>query len=283
MSVRTVASNDARSVARSRGLWATAAFLALLGALVAYTYTGFREPAPTMAVNALRRLTTVAGLLLPIVALVASYMAIAGERESGGIAFLLGLPNTRRDVFLGKVASRFAAVAVGVALFVLAAASITRTRFGLLQPLAALGIFGVTLAYGWVFVAIAVSLSATVRARSRAIAGSLGAYFVLVLLFLVPGLRLPGILRWIHESVLGLDPAPNLYGALTMVSPYVAYQKATNLAVPGDLEREVLRRSADAGPLPVYLEDWVGVVVLLLWIVVPLAIGLLRFEDGDVR
>lgn len=42
------------------------------------------------------------------------YRAIVGERESGSLKFLLGLPHTRRDVILGKLIGRVSTVTVAV-------------------------------------------------------------------------------------------------------------------------------------------------------------------------
>jgi hypothetical protein len=41
-------------------------------------------------------------LLIPLAALVAAYLSIAGERESGSIKFALSLPISRGDLVLGK-------------------------------------------------------------------------------------------------------------------------------------------------------------------------------------
>ena len=97
-------------------LWALATVLALLFAGIAYGFSGYALSATETVVELFKVLGMVLAFLLPIVALVATYMAIAGERESGGVKFLLGLPNSRRDVFLGKLASRLGVVTAGVAI-----------------------------------------------------------------------------------------------------------------------------------------------------------------------
>lgn len=285
MSIRTVAAKDFRSVSRSRALWAVATLLALLFAVIAYGYEGSRLAAATEAVQQLfGALAMVLALLVPIVAMVASYMAIAGARERGSIKFLLAFPNTRRDVFLGKLASRLLVVAAGVCFLFATAASVAVAKHGVFPAQVVLGLFAVSLVYGSVFVGIAVALSAAVASRSRAIAAAVGTYFVLVILYVVPGVRITALVRWLHTTMLGFDPNPNLYAAVTYTSPYIAFQKATNLVFPPGQRSRIFQRSGEAGAdLPIYLSDEFSLVFFAAWLVVPPVLGYLRFEQTDLE
>jgi len=229
-----------------------------------------------------KTLGTVFGLLLPIVALVASYMSIAGERESGGVKFLLGLPNTRRDVFVGKLASRLAVVTSGVTFMFVTATAVAVTRHGTLPVGTVLGVFSVSVLYAAVFVAIAVALSASVAERSRAIASSVGAYFLLVILYVIPGVSVAGIVRFLHQTMLGYERNVDLYNAVSYTSPFTAYRKAINLVVPAEMEQQVFRRMAEDATLPGYLGDEMSLLVFAVWLVGPLAIGYLRFKGADL-
>ncbi len=232
-------------------------------------------------------------VLLPVVALVASYLAIAGERESGGIKFLLSLPNTRRDVFLGKLASRLGIVAAGVCFMYIAAISVALTRHGALPAAVVFGTMLVTVVYGATFVSVAVSMSAAAASKSRAIAGAFGSYFVLVILYVFPVVQIPTMVRWVHTTILGAEPNPDLYNAVQYTSPYLAYRKATNLVLPADQRQRVFYSSLpeDFDPetmsfdaqLPVYLQDEFSVLVLAFWLVVPLAAGYWLFERSDLE
>ncbi|NHN43035.1 ABC transporter permease subunit [Halorubellus sp. JP-L1] len=283
MTLGDVATNDLTATSRSRGLWALATVLALLFAGIAYGFSGYQlSPAETV-----RALFSVLGMvlafLLPIVALVATYMAIAGERESGGVKFLLAFPNTRRDVFLGKLASRFLVVAAGLCFAFLAATTVAAAKHGVVLAGLVLGLLALSLAYAGAFVSIAISVSAAVATRSRAVTAAIGSYFLLVLLYVVPGVRITAIVRWFHTRMLGFEPNLDLYNAITFTSPYVAYRKATNLLLPPEQQASVFRRTADAtGALPWYLADEVALVVLAAWIVVPLALGYQRFSRADL-
>lgn len=282
MSVLTVAKKDFRGARRSRSLWAVATVLGLLTALIGYSFQAYQATATESAQRLFSQLVVLLMLLLPIVALVASYMSIAGERESGGIKFLLSVPNTRRDVLFGKFISRLAIVAAGVVFMFLTAAAGGYARNGVVPLALAAGVLGMTLLYGSVFVSIAVAVSSAVASRSRAIAAAVGSYFVFVLLFVVPGLSVFMIAQWFHTTLLGAEENLDLYNAVTYVSPLTAYRTGTNMFLPEGMEQRVFQRAADAGELPVYLSEEVSLLVFAVWLVVPLAIGYLRFEGADL-
>jgi len=282
MSAPDVARKDFLAASRSRSLWLVATLLGLLTTVVAYGYQGYRLGPRETVIQLFMTLGTVFALLLPIVALVASYMTIAGERESGGVTLLLGLPNSRHDVFLGKLLSRLAVVASGVTFMFVTATAMAVTRHGVLPLGTVLGVFAVSIVYTAVFVAIAVALSASVGARSRAIAASVGAYFLLVVLYVIPGVSVAGIVRFVHRTMLGFERNVNLYNAVTYTSPFTAYRKAINLVVPAGREQQVFRRMAENADLPAYLGDEVSLLVFAVWLVGPLAIGYLRFEGADL-
>lgn len=283
MSVRSVTGKDFTAARRSRALWAVATLLALLTALIGFAHEGYLSGPEQTVRELFRLLAMLLGVLLPIVALVASYMSIAGERESGGIKFLLGMPNTRRDVFLGKLASRLVVVAAIVTFMFVATASAAVARNGFLPLGLVVGLWAITVVYGSVFVSIAVALSSAVAARSRAIGAAIGSYFLLVILYVFPTIRVGAIVQWLHHTVLGFPKNPDLYDAVTYTSPYIAYRKATNLVLPEEIQREVFRRTSEQPDLAWYLGDELSVVVFAAWLVGALVVGYLRFERSDLE
>lgn len=283
MSVGTVARKDLTSVRRSRALWTAGTALVLFTVLFAYWTESFGVSDREAVVRLFSTLTLAIAVVLPIVALVASYLAIAGERRSGGIKFLLGVPNSRRDVFLGKLASRLGLIAGGIVFAFFAASNVAIARHGVLPIRTVLGLFVVSFVYAAVWVGIGVSLSAAVAARGRAIAAAFGSYFVLIIIFALPFRLIPSFVRWLNERLLGFDPNQHLYDAVSHVSPYIAFRKAANLAFPAAEESQLFRRSAEAGTdLPVYLTDEFSLVVLAVWLVVPAVIGYRRFQRMDL-
>lgn len=299
MRVLTVAGKDFNGVRRSQTLWAGAIALGFVAVLLSYANQGFNQSETEAVQSTFHFLTVVLSLLLPIVALVASYLAIAGERESGGIKFLLSLPNTRRDVFTGKLLSRLVFVSAGIGVMYIAATSVSLTKHGAFPAGVIVGTLLLTIIYGAVFVSIGISLSATVASRSKAIGRSLVAYFVLVLLYLFPVIQISNVVRELHTTILGMDANPDLYNAVEYTSPYLAYQKATNLAVPENLEQRFFEDSAtnaqaavsQAGgeaskvalDLPFYLSDEFSLVILAVWLVLPLIVGYRAFKGADLE
>lgn len=282
MSALDVARKDFTAARRSRSLWAVATLLGLLTAVIAFGFNGYRTSPTETFVRLVRMIGTVFGLLLPIVALIASYMSVAGERESGGLKFLLGLPNTRRDVFLGTLASRLTVVAVGVVFMFVTATAMAVARHGVFPLAVVAGSLAVSVLYASVFVCIAVALSAAVAERTQAIAASVGAYFLLVLLYVIPGVSVAQLVGVVHKRLLGFERNVDLYNTVLYTSPLIAYRKAMNLVVPSDAQRQVLRRASETDTLPAYLGDEVSLVVFGVWLAVPLVLGYLRFQGADL-
>ncbi|ERH10288.1 MAG: hypothetical protein J07HX64_02060 [halophilic archaeon J07HX64] len=318
MSIRTVATRDLRNAGRSPALWGGAIGLGLLGVGLAFVNRG-RSQSPTVAVESLFDvLTILLALLLPLAALVASYLAIAGERESGGIKFLLSVPNGRRDVFLGKLLSRLLIATVGVGFAYAPATSVSLSKYGAFPAAVVFGTLAVTLVYAAVFVVIGVSLSATVASRNSAIGRSLLAYFLLVLFYIFPVIQVSNVVRTVHTELLGMDANADLYNAVEFTSPYLAYQKTLNLVLPEGMENEFFSDSTEGGDtgdpggstvegggpgsggesagstatsepgevateLPVYLTDEFALVILAFWLVVPLVLGYRSFAGADLE
>ena len=283
MSTRTVAWKDLTSVRRSRVLWGGVTLLALLVAVVAYSFRGYQLTPQEQVLNLFRTMVLGLGVIAPLVTLVVSYLAIAGERQTGGIKFLLSVPNTRNDVFLGKLASRLLLVGGGLAFVFMTATLVAVATHGALPLGPVVGLFAVSFVYLAVFVVIAVALSAAVATRGRAIAAAIASYFFLVLFFVVPGLRLSAIVSFVHQKLLGLESNQNLYDAVTYISPYTAFQKAANLVFPPEYQTKVFYRSSEMPDPPWYLGDEVSLLVFAVWLVVPLLVGYLQFNRSDLE
>ncbi|QSG08011.1 ABC transporter permease [Halapricum desulfuricans] len=114
-------------------------------------------------------------LVVPLIALVAAYLSIAGERESGSIKFTLGAPVDRSAVVLGKLLSRSGVVLAGLGVSFVIGTGIAQVLVPEMTfEYADYAIFiGVTLLYALAYVAVAVAISAaTVSGRRRWPAGS---------------------------------------------------------------------------------------------------------------
>jgi ABC-2 type transport system permease protein len=216
-------------------------------------------------------------LVLPLVALVAAYLSIAGERESGSIKYLLSLPNSRADVVLGKFLSRSIVVAGAVVFAFLVAAVFGLVWYPSLAPAVFARMFVLTLLYLLAYVSIAIGLSAATASRSRAIGGSIGVYFVTVLLLIV-GL-INEILEYLLNDLLALDLSSEaLLFVQAVVSPTVAYGQLQDWAFGGQVETPAQAATPDVW----YLSSEMMGAVLVGWVVVPLVVGYLVFRQSDL-
>lgn len=219
-----------------------------------------------------------AAMLVPIVALVAAYLAIAGERESGSLRLLLGLEPSRRTVVLGKFIGRAAVVVVGLVVGFALAGLVAMAIYGGVPLLAFIAIVGLTATLGIAFVGIAIGISAATATRARAMTLGIAVYLGLALLWdLIP--------QGLHLVVLGAPPGqtvPGWFVFLQGLSPSGAYSALVMNAIHAVDSTYPAVTAGVAGATPVYLQWWVFVAILGVWTVVPLLIGGFVFERTDL-
>ncbi|WP_226022607.1 ABC transporter permease subunit [Halomicrobium salinisoli] len=261
MSWRIVARRDALDPYRSRSLFAHLAVFVLVFGLLTYVAAGPDRPLATYHVS------TVA-LFLPLVALLVGYKSIAEPRENGGLRVVLSFPHTRREVLLGTVVGRAAVVAALTTVGFLASTVVYLVEIGVpdLGSLAVGWLFAVLL--GVAMVALAVGISASVRTTNRAVVAVFGTFLLLAMLW---G-QIPTLVRFVANGfAMPTGPGPEWVTAFRQLNPTTAYQTAVNgLVTPVPT------------PDAVYYQPWFGVLVLLGWTVVPLLVGLQRFENSDL-
>lgn len=211
---------------------------------------------------------------VPLVALVVGYDAVAGEREHGSIRLTLGLPNTRRDVFLGKVIGQTAVVFVAILFGYCAAALIALLTYDSF----ALAVFVVytllSMLYVLVCVAIAVSFSASTRSLQRAIIGAGGIYLIVLILWD----SIMAVLTILFvETPSQPDSHPAWLIALGYLNPSTAFAQATRAVIPPAREITVFPLLEAS-----FWTDWYGFIVMGVWILVPLALGDFLFNRADI-
>lgn len=272
--VLAVARNDFRSVRRSRLLWGVVAIYVGLTVILFYPAGGEGEITVPYTLLGATWLTT---LLLPLVAITGSYLAIAGERESNTVRFLLSQPTARRSVVLGKFLSRGVTLTLGLLVAVGVGVALVLAFYPASEPALLATFFGLSSLLVSAYVAVSIGVSAAVASRARAIAATIGFYFVTVVLSVLPWFSIEGALRRLLGDVLGLRIAADLYTLVAaLLSPAVAYFNALFNSLPADAAGDV---PAD---VPVYLEPWFLAVVLVLWIAVPLALGSVAFDRTEI-
>ncbi|MDG5777410.1 ABC transporter permease subunit [Haloarculaceae archaeon H-GB2-1] len=270
----TIARKEFADALRSRMIWGIVVIIAVMTSLSA----GISLLIPDVeggAEMAIGGASQFAGLLVPIMALIAAYLAIAGERESGSLKVILGLPPSRGEVLLGKFLGRSGVVAIGLALGFVVSGVVTAVLYGGLPVGAFIGTTGLTVLLGVSFVGIAIGISAVTATRARAMTLAITAYLGLTLLWdLAPNA--------VHLLITGEMPGgvvPAWFLLLQGFSPTGAYNALVQRLLLGGGTAVEARIG---GPAPSYLDPAVFLLILLAWAVVPLLVGYLRFRRADL-
>ena len=272
----TVARNDFLNVRRSKLLWSVSGLYLVVMLLMFYFVGSNSEPRLKDVVSLM---TLIGVLIIPLIALIASYLAIAGERESGSIKFSLGLPTTRWEFLAGKFLSRVGLVAGAVVLSVAVGG-----LYGVMTypsiPFDTLLVFtGLTILFVAAYVAVAIGISAASASRARAMGGAIGFFFVFNVFWILNlGFSIVGAIRFIFEDMLGFDLTQNTELFIQALSPGSAYIHSLGLLFPDQFA--IIRTVRGASPF--YLESWFMILILLAWIVMSLCMGYWRFSRANL-
>ncbi|WP_210423554.1 ABC transporter permease subunit [Halorussus marinus] len=287
MSWRVVARKDFADAVRSRMLWGIVGLFALLMGVSALVPSLLDIGGATLGYNFAADL---AQTLVPVTALVAAYLAIAGERESGSIKLLLGAPHSRLDVTVGKFVGRAGVVLVGVLAGFVVAGLVAVVAYGELAIGEFVSVTVLTAALGVTFVGIAVGISAATSTRSRAMALAIGVFFVFALLWDL----VPFALTYLRTGGLDLGGTVPAWQVLVEQSnPSRAFSQLVDAALGSGAEMTAGGggggegaanpfQSRIAGAEPFYLKDWFMLVILGAWTVLPVIAGHLRFRSADL-
>ncbi len=279
MSLAHVARKDFLDVRRAKVVWGPVLLYTLFMLLFFWGQSQSDSP------NFYRVIWNLAGvggaLLIPIAALVAAYLSIAGERESGSIKFALSLPIARGDLVLGKFISRSAIVAFGIVFsFVVGVGAAfvfipnTTFQYGDYALFALM-----TVLYALAYVSVAVALSAATASRSRAMGASIGYFFVFNLVWNFLPVGPVQMVEFLFDQF-GMDASQNLTTFIFTLSPTGSYLNALQMVVPEAMFNATAGANAGAGPW--YTDGPFMLVLLALWVVVPLALGYWRFTRADL-
>lgn len=297
-SVRAVAKKDFQDSVRSWMFWGLSIFFFTL--LVALTgvvsYFGEDLAAQDVTTEVLVVFVSeITRLVLPLIALILGWKAIAGERESGSIKILLSLPHSRKDVLLGKLIGRSAVLSLSLVVGFVLAAIIVAALLGSFDIVDYLGLLAMSILYGVAYTSIAVSLSSLTRSTTIAGAAMVGVFvlFYIVWNAITSALRLlmdRGTISGesytveTNEGPVELERLPDWAFFIESIDPGYAYNNALSIvtgAAESDLDVQ-LEAVMFNGDIPFYLQDWFGFLILLFWIVVPIAVALYRFDQVDL-
>lgn len=274
-----VARKDLEDAARSKLLLGVVGVLIAISAALSTVPYLIGETGEAGAETAAAWLQTPVGIFLPILGAMIGYMAIINERESGSIRVLLGLPLRRVDVVVGKTIGRSIVLVGAIVVAGVVGVLLSLVLYGAVngQQYAAFGIVATILAL--VYVAFAIAVSASVSSRGKAMAAIAGVLLLFVYAWQVVVL---GIMRIIEGSWFPEDGFPDYFFFLLSLDPGVAANRVAGIFFSDAIGDPFGDVASLGGDLPWYLDQWVAIPILVLWIVVPLAIGYYRFNNADL-
>lgn len=211
--------------------------------------------------------------VVPLVGLLGSYAALVGERETGSVRFLLGLPNSRDDAFVGKFCARGSAVCVPLVVGVALTGPIVGVGFEHGSPVAMLWLATVTVPYGLLFVGLGLTASAYAESSNRAVA-------VVIAAFTALRLGWPALQTLLLEGLEDPYPLPEWHFLLGRLNPINAYVKLTGL-VGGPEHHPFLSRPHDSVSTVATTHEFAA-IVLVAWTVAAPLFGLLYFRRRDL-
>jgi Cu-processing system permease protein len=273
--VRLCARQELVLAARSRWLQTFAVVFALLAIAVAgagYILaggSGVQDFARTAT-----SLVQVVLLLVPLASLVFGVLALTPER--GAAEILYSQPVSRTAVLAGRLLGLFEALAAAQGIGFGAAGLIIFTQAGDTGVTGFLGVVAGALTLTAVFLALAALLAggAGSRRRTRALALALVVWFVSVVLFDVAALG--------AASMLASGSASRLLIVSVLVNPVDAARTGSLLAVEGSAAfgaASLAFLRFTKGPAGAFA--WIA-ASLLVWTVVPLALGARRLRAMDI-
>lgn len=266
-----LAAKEIREGFRNRWVLATTLLLAALALTLALLGS-----APTGTVGASRldvvtvSLASLTIFLVPLIALLLSHDAIAGEAERGTLLLLLAYPVSRSAVILGKFAGQLAILATSTILGYGVAAVAVGWNLAAAAWAAFAAMIGASILLGAVFLALGLLASTLVRQRSTAGGIAIGLWLGFVLIY---DMAFLGLLVASGGHAL----PPRLVDALLALNPADAYRLLTlGAAGAGDLTG-IGALSAHTALTPPIL-----VAVLLAWTAAPLALAARAFSRREV-
>lgn len=264
MSIAVVARHDAKQLLRSQFFTAVVvvSLVACVGGVFAGSLLG-AEQGPTSVLR-LQLLTTwlVAGLALTFTGIFVGAAGLTSERKNDTLRLLGSLPLSRSDVLYGKALTRITVVTVGVCVGLAVSLAVVVLDAPVTATGRVLGFAAFTVAATAAYVAVGVAVSTVVTAsRVRAVTAAVFAGTVVwprlctIIIGVVDGERLVSLLKF-----------------AAVVTPFGAYSQ-----VVSD-QNAILAFEVDS----IFLGSGVMAVVILVWMVVPLAVARRAFERRDI-
>lgn len=261
MSLNVLVRRNVLDPVRSRSIWLLlGTFVVLFGA--SGYFLGGAPPGALPEITAL-----IMAQLAPLAALAMTYDTIAGPRQSGSLRVLLSYPYTRRELVLGTLVGRILLVSLAVVVGIVVGL-LSTVVFGGSPDVAALAIvLGLSVLLATSIVGLTMGISANVSTSSRASVLAFGAY----LLFTGFWGIVPTVVRYVINGFsFAFGPTPEWVRIWNQLNPLTAFRQAVGVLLQG--------QAAEA----FYHTVWFALLVLVAWFALPVVLGIVGFERGDL-
>ncbi|WP_256300688.1 ABC transporter permease [Haloarchaeobius salinus] len=274
MSWRDIAHKDINDAGRSKSIWLLVGILLVLSLGYAYVHQYLGDETFEAFVNGL---AGVMALVVPLLAIMLGYKSIVHERTSGSLLLTLSLPHDRRDLAVGTFVGRAVVLLVPTLVALVLAGGFGVVLYGT-EGLAMYPWFLLaTVLFGLSFVGIAVGLSMSTTRDRWITFGALGGYLLLVNFWGLLHTMTLLILHRFDGTVLLPQNLPEWAYLYRLLEPGQSYYRLLEVGFDGQLASLYLREGA-----PFYVDWWMGVLLLVLWAVVPMLFGYRRFVRQDI-
>jgi ABC-2 type transport system permease protein len=251
----------------------------------------------TMAQDPLPSFIALLGFLIPLVAIAIGFDAINGEFSRRTLSRVLAQPIYRDALLLGKFLAGLLALAIGVLSLWLLTIGLGLLLLGLPpnteEMIRMLGFLVATIAYGGVWLAVAVLFSVVFRAPATAALAALGVWLLFALFWSVLTPLIAALIAGPPDTVFG----PNLAylqtsQAIDRISPNTLYAEiALALLQPstralGPVLYSQIQGALLGAPLPAaqsFLLVWPQLTGLVATMILVFAIAYVAFQRQEIR
>ena len=213
---------------------------------------------------------TASATIVPITALVAAYLSVAGERQTGRIRLLLAMPPTRLDVVVGKFVARSAIIVLGIVVAYAVASVASLVLYQTVPVTDVLWTVLLTSLLGVSFVGIAVGISASTGSRAIAMAIAL-VFFVLTVVLWSPLVTALAIVAQV-----AIERTPEWLGFIEVLPPKAIYSELFDSFVGTGIGATLIPGDG------FYRSDPFLFALFGSWAVLPVALGYTIFERADL-
>lgn len=213
--------------------------------------------------------SSIVTLLISIVAILIAYNTLAQEVESHSLGLLLTSKMGRKDIVVGK----FIGLSSVLCLSIIVGLGIGGMVIGISTGFEDFGIYLafilISILFGMAYISISILMSSVVDKRSKALAGGI---FIWIFFNIIWDLVLLGVLLasgWQFPTETIEVTYPGWYRFAGLINPNGAYSSGIALLT-------------DSMDFPELLTVPLTAIALLVWIIVPIILSILIFENRDL-